>query len=462
MGPARIVLVRHAEAAMPDEHGRVYSYGDAPLTPRGREQAARLGRLLAPLPIDAAYCSDLVRARETAELVLRDRGIAVRADARLREVDVGALEGFTIERLRAEAPQFAPWLETAFEGRFSADGSEVPASLVFPQGESVELGLARVLPLFLEIARTHQDRTVVLVSHRRLVQALLGYVTEAGAENYHRFGVANAGLTMIEVGPDGRGVLCALNSDLDLRESVERARGDGGRGTTRVVFVRHGHAMSVEKGGPAYSHNPIPLSAVGREQAECVAAALSNVHIDALYSSDLVRARETAEICGRAIGIDVVVDEALREVALGDFEGMTLERVHAEHPPFAPWLEVTFRARFPSAEFHHPADLRFPNGQSVLQVHDVALAGFRRIIEAHVGKTVVLVSHGWVLQPLLCHVVGADPRSYFRFSLPTATVSFGEVERTGRGVLEIFNAAIDLERLPKLTTMSRDAEAAHS
>jgi broad specificity phosphatase PhoE len=368
----------------------------------GDGAAARLQTALEKATIDATYRSDSAGARESAAALGGARDVPVLVDPRLRDLDA-------------------------------------------TRGESVAGALERAWPAFCELARAHQEGTVLVVSHPAIVQALLCSVTEAGEPNYQRFAVRPLGLTMVEVGTDGRGVLRALNANLDPNAIARKAP------ATRVLMIRHGHAMSVEKGAPAYSHNPIPLSRLGEEQAMRVAAALSTVQVDGIFSSDIVRARQTAEFCGRALGLEVVTDRSLRELALGEFEGMTLERVHASHPAFIPWLEVVFRNRFPSADFHHPADLRFPNGQSVLDVHDSSLAGVLRILETERGRTILLVSHGWVLQPLICHIVGADPQAYYRFTLPTATVAMAEVEADGRGVLEIFNGGVALEDLPKLT-----------
>jgi broad specificity phosphatase PhoE len=366
------------------------------------EAAARLAAALESVVIDAVYCADPADLRATLDAFLTQSDAKVVVDPRLRDGDDAG-------------------------------------------GESVANALERALPAFCELASAHQGGTVLLVGNTQLVQGLLSHVTRAGVRNALRFAGGALTRTIVEVAADGHGVLRALNANT-------AARGTPQDGNTRVIMIRHGHAMSVEKGAPVYSHNPIPLSARGREQAARIAVALRTVHVDAIYSSDLVRARQTAEFCAQELGLEVIVDEALRELAIGDFEGMTLERVHAAHSSFVPWLEVTFRDRFPTADYHHPADLRFPNGQSVLDVHARSLAGFLRIVRAERGRTVVLVSHGWVLQPLLCHIVGADPREYFRFSLPTATLALAHVGDDGRGVLEIFNGGVGLEELPKLAS----------
>lgn len=212
------------------------------------------------------------------------------------------------------------------------------------------------------------------------------------------------------------------------------------RSTCRVFLVRHGQAMVVEEGGPVFSHHPIGLTADGRRQAQRLASTLAPVRLDAVYTSDLNRARETAEPVAAVQGLSPVVVPELREISLGDFEGMTLARVHAEHDRFIPWLEVAFNERFPSDEFHHPAELVFPGGESVVSVYERVIEPFLRIVRAHLGGTIAVVGHGWVIQPLLCHVLGAPTTSYFRLQLRYAAPALVEVDADGFGVLEVLNA----------------------
>jgi broad specificity phosphatase PhoE len=456
--PARVFLARHGSARMPDADGRIWNYSDAELTEVGLAQATELGEALREVDVDAIYTSDLLRARQTSEVIGRATGAPIAMDRRLREVDIGEHEGTTLARLRERHHEFVPWLEIAFGARFPQAGFRIPASLRFPGGESVTDMLDRALPSFLEIARQRQGQTVVLVAHQWLVQALLCHIVAAGVDRYDRFAVPQASLTFAEVAPDGRGVLYVLNGRRRLTDaaggrvvrsrSASRAAPDpDAKATCRLFLIRHGHAMRVEEGEPVYSHRPVPLTDTGEEQARRLARVLTDVPLDAIYTSDLLRASQTAETVAAGREVAPTVEPGLREVSLGDFEGMTLERVRAEHPRFAPWLEVAFAGTFPTEEFHHPADLRFPSGESVLDIHERVRQVFRRIVKQHLGGNVAIVAHGWVIQPLLCSVVGCPPTEYFRLLLGYATVTLVEVDEDGHGVLEMLNG-----RLPLLET----------
>lgn len=451
--PCRVFLLRHAQAQMPDDQGQVWSYSEAGLTLAGRRRAAELATVLEPVHLDAVYTSDLRRARETAEAIATPRGVPLIPDPRLREVDIGDFEGMTLERLRHVDPRFLPWPEIYFERRHAGPDRHVPADLPWPGGESIAGALDRVLPVFLDIVRQRQGQTIALCSHAYVLQALLCHIVGADVSRYWAFSGLPASLTLAEVGTDGRGLLRTMNGNLGFDALV------GGRlplrqrdtpsppdpdpdltSTCRLVLARHGQSMVVEAGEPVFSHNPIGLTADGRQQAERLAASLAPVRLDAVYTSNLNRARETAQFVADAQGLEPIVVPELIEISLGDFEGITLDRVHAEHEQFIPWLEVAFNERFPSDVFHHPADLVFPNGESVLGVYERVIDPFLRIVRAHLGGAVAIISHGWVLQPLLCHILGAPITSYYRLQLRYAEYSLVEIDADGQGVLEVLSA----------------------
>src|ERR671921_1502977 len=101
--------------------------------------------------------------------------------------------------------------------------------------------------------------------------------------------------------------------------------------TTRVLLVRHGESRgNAERrfGG----HTPTPLSELGHRQAEAAARALASENVTAIYSSDLLRAVQTAEPLARATGLEVEETEAFRERSVGLMEGLTFEEAAAAHP----------------------------------------------------------------------------------------------------------------------------------
>ncbi|MBV9928999.1 MAG: histidine phosphatase family protein [Acidobacteria bacterium] len=164
--------------------------------------------------------------------------------------------------------------------------------------------------------------------------------------------------------------------------------------TTRVLLVRHGQSQGNAEhrfGG----HSPTPLSALGHWQAEATARALANERVTAVYSSDLLRAVQTAEPLARATGLEVTRTAALRERSVGLMEGLTFEEAAAAHPEeYAALLRRDF-------------ERVLTGGESYRQLLDRAAAELDRAVERHRGGTVALFSHTGTICILALHLMGA-------------------------------------------------------
>jgi probable phosphoglycerate mutase len=159
-------------------------------------------------------------------------------------------------------------------------------------------------------------------------------------------------------------------------------------GATTLLLIRHAEtAWNAEH--RIQGHLDVPLSASGIAQAgrlaQRLAADARRQRIDAVYASDLARARLTAAAAADALGLDVEEDPRLRERHFGCFEGHTLEEVAARWPAaFAAW-----RARDPA--------WALPGGESGAQFIGRTLAALHDIVERWAGRTVAVVTHGGVL-----------------------------------------------------------------
>ncbi len=164
--------------------------------------------------------------------------------------------------------------------------------------------------------------------------------------------------------------------------------------TTRVLLVRHGQSQgNAERrfGG----HSPTPLSELGHRQAEATARALLNERVTAVYSSDLLRAVQTAEPLARATGLDITRTHALRERSVGLMEGLTFEAAAAAHPDeYASLLRRDF-------------ERVLAGGESYRQLLDRAAAELDRAVEQHRGGTLALFSHTGTICILALHLMGA-------------------------------------------------------
>jgi broad specificity phosphatase PhoE len=164
--------------------------------------------------------------------------------------------------------------------------------------------------------------------------------------------------------------------------------------TTRVLLVRHGQSQgNAERrfGG----HTATPLSGLGRAQAEATARALASENIDAIYSSDLLRAVQTAEPLARATGLRVEQTDAFRERSVGLMEGLTFEEAAAAHPEeYAALLRRDF-------------ERVLAGGESYRQLLDRASARLDLAIGQNRGGTVAVFSHTGTICILTLHLMGA-------------------------------------------------------
>ena len=161
---------------------------------------------------------------------------------------------------------------------------------------------------------------------------------------------------------------------------------------TTVYLVRHGTTeWNVAK--RAQGQADIELSPEGCKQALAVAHQLSHLDVDAVYSSDLIRAVDTAAPIAKAHGVEVQTDPAFREIDQGEWEGLSVDEIKKR------WPEMWGPARHYNAR---------PGGESPHQVRTRALAGLKRVVEAHPDEIVVIASHGGTIRWLSAEALGYD------------------------------------------------------
>ena len=151
---------------------------------------------------------------------------------------------------------------------------------------------------------------------------------------------------------------------------------------TAIILVRHGET-DWNRDRRVQGHTDVPLNAAGRLQAELLAAELAEEHVDVVYSSDLGRALETANILAESRSLAVSTHSALREKNFGTWEGLT---------------DTDVLGRFPDAVRGHWGD-----GESAEEMADRVLRAILEIGAAHPGQAVVVVTHGGPMRALLRH-----------------------------------------------------------
>src|SRR6266545_3105627 len=167
----------------------------------------------------------------------------------------------------------------------------------------------------------------------------------------------------------------------------------------RLLMVRHG--ATLRRAEDRFSGaEGVDLSDEGRRQVGALAERLAENPIEAIYTSPLSRARETAEILARPSGLAVTERDGLREISHGHWEGLTRQEVEARYPDeYAAWEADPFTFA--------PRD-----GESGLAVLARALPVIREIVTAHPSCDVLVVSHKATIRLLLASLLGFDARGY--------------------------------------------------
>lgn len=171
--------------------------------------------------------------------------------------------------------------------------------------------------------------------------------------------------------------------------------------TRRLLLIRHGQT-TYNATGRMQGHLDTELSEVGYAQARAAAELLEDKEITAIVASDLIRARDTADVIGRQLGIEVGVDKRLRETHLGDWQGMTSAEVDEQYPG----------AR---ALWRHDPTWAPPQGESRVDVARRA----RPVIDELMRElpdwdegAVLVVAHGGAISALTCHLLGLEHHQY--------------------------------------------------
>lgn len=161
----------------------------------------------------------------------------------------------------------------------------------------------------------------------------------------------------------------------------------------RLWIVRHGETDYNAAGRWQGAGVDVPLNDVGREQAEEVAAGLEGRDFAALYTSPMLRARQTARRIARATGLEPIEVEALREAHHGEWEGKTKAEILAGWRPEWDAFEAA------------PREVERPGGESYGDTADRVWPALEAIAARHPGDDVVVVTHGGPLRLVLSEVL---------------------------------------------------------
>jgi len=165
---------------------------------------------------------------------------------------------------------------------------------------------------------------------------------------------------------------------------------------TRLIFIRHGESEGNSDGILCGWHDS-GLTEKGIAQAERVALALKDAGINAIISSDLQRAKQTALIISKQLGMDICFDERFRERACGIFDGKKIDDLKNHES----W-----------ESFVNDSNFTLEGGESVVDFSKRISESCKMIVREHEGRNILLVSHGGVLWAMVPYILGVPVDSY--------------------------------------------------
>ncbi|WP_328581842.1 bifunctional RNase H/acid phosphatase [Streptomyces sp. NBC_00370] len=255
-------------------------------------------------------------------------------------------------------------------------------------------------------------------------------------------GDAAAGAAKARAALAGRGAAAAEHvqtgfdfaSDTAASDAAEEAPavgwGAADLGTPATfVLLRHGEThLTPDKRFSGSGGTDPELSAVGRRQAEAAAAAFAaRGTIQDIVSSPLRRCRETADAVAARLGLDVRIEEGLRETDFGAWEGLSFAEVRDRYPDdLTAWLDS-------------PSVAPTGGGESFETVGRRVEAARDRLLERYQGRTVLVVTHVTPVKELVRLALGAPPESLFRMELSAASVSVVAYYTDGNASLRLLN-----------------------
>lgn len=208
---------------------------------------------------------------------------------------------------------------------------------------------------------------------------------------------------------------------------------------TTIYLVRHGEAEgNVNKHcHGVYDSN---LTENGIKQAQLTSEILKDIPFDAIYASGLKRAKETAKIIAKPHNLEIIINEDLHEINVGDWEDMTWEEINkigGEHYEF--WKS-------------QPHLMKAPNGESMIDAYNRISKTVTEIVESNIGKTICIVSHCCVLKNLISYINNRGVENINENWICNASYSIAEYDENNMWSMVSINNASHLEELGVITT----------
>lgn len=201
-----------------------------------------------------------------------------------------------------------------------------------------------------------------------------------------------------------------------------------------LYLIRHGRQNS------PLCNVDVELSSEGRLQAELLRDRIKNYHIDALYSSNMIRAKQTAQIINEALQLPHEIRQDLQEISFGLMEGKSDEFIMENY------------SEFKTEQMKMMEDIPYPGGENGTSVYERAMPIIQELVQSG-KKNIVIVTHGGTIRVLLAALFGKNQARRFLFGVSLENTGITQlVYHPGydRFYLERFNDYAHLEGYPQL------------
>lgn len=195
---------------------------------------------------------------------------------------------------------------------------------------------------------------------------------------------------------------------------------------TRIHLIRHGQVTGFDQ--PRYNgQTDVTLTDYGIEQYHRIRERLADTKISACYTSDLTRCTTGAAIICKALGIEPTTRRELRELNIGEWEGLTWQEIRSTWPDG--W----------QARLNDLVNYRVPGGENLLDVEKRVMPVIDDIVERHKAQEVLVVGHGGVNRIILLNVIGAPLAGMFNIEQNFGCYNIIDYYADGRATVKLLN-----------------------
>ena len=406
----RVIIVRHGESTYNTVRRIQGHLDESVLTEKGCSDAVKVGKALSNISFDAIYCSPLKRAKQTAEIIHGEIKAnlgnipALEENLKIKEIHLPLWEGMLSTEVQEKFPEDQKiWKESPDKLRMLVQDGETTVEY-FPVLALYE----QAKEFWQEILPKHQNQTILVVAHSCINRCLIQTAIKIAPAYMQRIQQSNCCINVLNFAGnlEDKVQIESFNQIQHMGATLPSLRPN--HQGIRLLLVRHGETDWNQQ--KRYQGQvDISLNENGKLQSDKVAEFLKDVSIDKVYSSSLLRAKETAEIIlqqHQGINLELELNDGFKEIIHGAWEGKLETEIEQEFPgELQRWRDT-------------PEQFQMPAGENFTAFWQRTVEVYESIIkEALADKlnTILIVAHGGTNQILLCHILGLSAEHFWSF-----------------------------------------------